>query len=212
MTINIITPNGSGDSLVYTCSRTAIAAEVTGSEVSSGEGKLELKTTTGGSSTTQVSIAASGIATFTVPPAITAVQSMVQLHTSNGHGSSSSKIRRFTTTITNQGSDITYADSASLGGTFTINTNGVYAISYIDQWDAGQWFGLSLNSNQLTTDVTSITAAHRLGVVNSNAANVTEMVSNTVYIASGGVVRAHTNGNTSGSNTAFVNFTITRVG
>ena len=68
MTINIITPNGSGDSLVYTCPRTAIAAEVTGSEVSSGEGKLELKTTTGGSSTTQVSIAASGIATakFTV--------------------------------------------------------------------------------------------------------------------------------------------------
>lgn len=212
MTIKVTTPTNGGDSVEFGSGITPIAAEVTGSEVSSGEGKLELKTTTGGTSTTQVSIAASGIATFTVPPAITAVQSMVQLHTSNGHGSTNTKIRRFTTTITNQGSDITYADSASLGGTFTINTNGVYAISYIDQWDAGQWFGLSLNSNQLTTNNTSITAAHRLGVVNSGAANLATMVSNTVYIASGGVVRAHTNGNTSGSNTAFVNFTITRVG
>lgn len=153
-----------------------------------------------------------GAATFTVPPKVTAVQSMVQLHTSNGHGSTNTKIRRFSTVITNQGSDITYADSESLGGTFTINTNGVYAISYTDQWDAGQWFGLSLNSNQLTTDNTSITAAHRLGVVHSGGANETEMVSNTVYIAAGGVVRAHTNGNTSGSNTSFANFTITRVG
>ena len=60
MTINIITPNGSGDSLVYTCPRTAIAAEVTGSEVSSGEGKLELKTTTGGTSATKVTVLADG--------------------------------------------------------------------------------------------------------------------------------------------------------
>jgi hypothetical protein len=65
MTINIITPNGSGDSLVYTCPRTAIAAEVTGSEVSSGEGKLEFKTTTGGTSTTRLTIDEDGAATFT---------------------------------------------------------------------------------------------------------------------------------------------------
>jgi len=65
MTINIITPNGSGDSLVYTCPRTAIAAEVTGSEVSSGEGKLEFKTTTSGTSATKMTINGAGLATFT---------------------------------------------------------------------------------------------------------------------------------------------------
>ena len=67
MTINIITPNGSGDSLVYTCPRTAIAAEVTGSEVSSGEGKLEFKTTTGGTSATKMTIAANGTVTLAAP-------------------------------------------------------------------------------------------------------------------------------------------------
>ena len=67
MTINIITPNGSGDSLVYTCPRTAIAAEVTGSEVSSGEGKLEFKTTTGGTSATKMTIDGAGAVTLATP-------------------------------------------------------------------------------------------------------------------------------------------------
>jgi len=67
MTINIITPNGSGDSLVYTCPRTAIAAEVTGSEVSSGEGKLEFKTTTGGTSATKMTIDGAGAVTLAAP-------------------------------------------------------------------------------------------------------------------------------------------------
>jgi hypothetical protein len=67
MTINIITPNGSGDSLVYTCPRTAIAAEVTGSEVSSGEGKLEFKTTTSGTSATKMTIDGAGAVTLAAP-------------------------------------------------------------------------------------------------------------------------------------------------
>jgi hypothetical protein len=67
MTINIITPNGSGDSLVYTCPRTAIAAEVTGSEVSSGEGKLEFKTTTSGTSATKMTIDGAGAVTLATP-------------------------------------------------------------------------------------------------------------------------------------------------
>ena len=60
MTVKIITPNGGADSLDFGCARTAIVATVTGTEVSSGEGKLELKTTTGGTSATKVTIAADG--------------------------------------------------------------------------------------------------------------------------------------------------------
>ena len=67
MAIKITTPNGGGDALNFGCARTAIAATVTGTEVSSGEGKLEFKTTTGGTSTSQLSINAAGAATFTSP-------------------------------------------------------------------------------------------------------------------------------------------------
>lgn len=67
MAIKITTPTNGGDSVKFGSGVTAIAAEVKGSEVSSGEGKLELKTTTSGTSTTQLSIDAAGAATFTSP-------------------------------------------------------------------------------------------------------------------------------------------------
>ena len=65
MTIRITTANGGSDSLDFGCAQTAIVATVTGTEVSSGEGKLEFKTTTGGTSATKVTIDGAGLATFT---------------------------------------------------------------------------------------------------------------------------------------------------
>ena len=65
MTIKITTPNGGSDSLDFGCAQTAIVATVTGTEVSSGEGKLEFKTTTGGTSATKATILANGNTTFT---------------------------------------------------------------------------------------------------------------------------------------------------
>ena len=60
MTIKITAANGGSDSLDFGCAQTAIVATVTGTEVSSGEGKLELKTTTGGTSATKATILANG--------------------------------------------------------------------------------------------------------------------------------------------------------
>ena len=60
MAIKITTPTNGGDSVKFGSGVTAIAAEVTGSEVSSGEGKLEFKTTTGGTSATKATILANG--------------------------------------------------------------------------------------------------------------------------------------------------------
>jgi hypothetical protein len=60
MTIKITTPNGGSDSLDFGCAQTAIVATVTGTEVSSGEGKLELKTTTSGTSTARLTIDPNG--------------------------------------------------------------------------------------------------------------------------------------------------------
>ena len=65
MTIKVTTPTNGGDSVEFGSGITPIAAEVTGSEVSSGEGKLEFKTTTGGTSAAKMTIDGAGLATFT---------------------------------------------------------------------------------------------------------------------------------------------------
>jgi len=147
--------------------------------------------------------------TFTATPVVTTAQSMIFLSLDNGYGATNTVIRRFTNTITSQGADITYADSATLGASFTINTNGVYAISYSDNLTASGEIGISLNSNQLTTSIASITAANRLAEATVPSANATASVSWIGYLASGSVIRAHTAGTAAGSVAS--EFTITRV-
>lgn len=136
--------------------------------------------------------------------------SMVRLNTANGYGSTNTKIRRFTNTVTNTGSDITYADSAANGASFTINTPGVYAISYSDIFNAQAANGISLNSSQLTTAIQSITVADRLCVADTGGSSFSATVATTIYLSAGAVVRAHTNG-AADSVPALAQFTITRV-
>jgi len=185
----------------------------TGVNIASGDdGTLTLKTgATAGAQVNALSFAADGTPTFLKVPANTAVQSMVRVNTANGYGSTNTKIRRFTNTVTNQGTDITYADSATLGATFTINTNGVYAISYNDQFGASTWLGLTLNSTQLTTNLLSVTTADILAAVAATSLNSAVFVGVTVYLAAGAVVRAHTQGDGTGTNPNICQFTITRV-
>ena len=145
-------------------------------------------------------------AIFTATPDTTTPQSMVRLNTSNGYGSTNTLIRRFTNIVTNQGSDITYADSATLGGSFTINTNGVYAVSHTD---AGVTYaGLSLNTTQPTTAIAALTTPSQclgIGVLASYGG-----CSWTGYLPSGSVVRAHHNAANAGGTTS-VQFTIVRI-
>lgn len=152
--------------------------------------------------------AVNGISGLTVLP-----YSMVRLNTGNGHGSTSTKIRRFTTTVQSIGSDITYADSSTLGATFTINRAGVYSISFTDRCSAVPTIlGVSKNSTQLTTNIDTITAADRIAVQNSQASNTMSGVSVTVVLASGDVIRAHTQGQASSSTAVDETlFTITQV-
>lgn len=117
--------------------------------------------------------------------------SMVRVTTANGSGSSATAIRRFLTTIVNQGGDITYADSATAGASFTINAAGVYAISYADAFSVSGYTGLSLDSNQLSTSFDSITQAHKLIMCDTQAAASTSAASWTGYLPAGSVVRPH---------------------
>ena len=190
-----------GDSITATQNFTLTSA--------AADGTMKLARGNSGSTTQDIiTVAADGNVQLTK----TASQSMVRVNTANGYGSTNTKIRRFTTTVTNQGTDITYTDSATLGASFTINTNGVYAISYSDCFNVVSQGGLSLNTTVPTTGVASIPVAEVLqGAIGTNTTNSVMSTSWTGYLVAGGIVRAHTGGDAVGSTPTFVQFTITRV-
>lgn len=134
-----------------------------------------------------------GVKTFSSRP-IFPMQSMVRLHTPNGYGSTNTAIRRYTTVAVNQGSDIAYADSATLGASFTINTAGVYSMYIMDQSTVSMFAGISQNSTQLTTGIISITAADRLAEASNYGVGNPAAISVTAYLAAGTVIRPHCGG------------------
>lgn len=136
--------------------------------------------------------------------------SMVRLNTTNGYGSTNTKIRRFTNVVTNQGSDITYADSAALGASFTINANGVYAITYVDVFSSAADCGLSLNTTTPTTSISAISATESLSESTGASANFAVQCGWTGYLPQGSIVRPHTSGVSTGTSHPQT-FTITRV-
>lgn len=140
-------------------------------------------------------------------------KSMVRVNTANGYGSTNTRIRRFSGVVTNQGSDITYADSAANGASFTINTSGVYAISYTEgvTTTGGEYFCASLNSANLTTNAPSIPSAEVLCGTDIPASGYSACASGSFYLTAGSVVRPHTAGGTGTAQNNRTLFTITRV-
>jgi len=137
----------------------------------------------------------------------------VVVTTGNGHGSTNTKIRRFTTTLSSSGTAITYADSVTLGASFTINSPGLYQISYSDNYSASiQAHGVSLNSAQLTTGITTITAANRLAETYSIGAGISNSLTITARLATGDVIRPHTVGLQNGASVDDTYFSIRKVG
>lgn len=136
--------------------------------------------------------------------------SMVRLNTANGYGSTNTKIRRFSNVVTNQGSDITYADSATLGASFTINVSGVYSISYTDKYTSIAELGISLNTATPTSNLSSCAISEILAYALSDGSTFTGHCSTSVYLPAGSVVRPHNSGVASSGALQF--FTITRVG
>lgn len=136
----------------------------------------------------------------------------VTVTTGNGYGSTNNKIRRYTTTQTNTGTAITYADSAANGASFTINEPGIYEIFTVDiRGGAASVFGASVNSSQLTTDISSITAANRI-CYSSIANGTTAAVSRTMRFSAGDVVRPHGDGACDSVSASDSVFSIIKVG
>jgi hypothetical protein len=202
-----------------------IAAVTTsgGGIVMSGDSSGNLSLLSG--ATTVVAVTSTGVAvtgtlaatgavsgtTGTFTGAVVTPLSYVRLNTANGYGSTNTKIRRFTNIVNNVGADITYADSATLGATFTINTNGVYSVSYCEQYTASAQVGISINSTQLTTNVNNISTTDILSAATTSAANNGATAAATFYATATSVVRAHTQGTLGGADTATCQFTIARV-
>lgn len=126
-------------------------------------------------------------------------RSEVYLHTSNGYGSTATKIRRFTTAVRNTGTAITYADSATNGATFTINEDGLYSISYVENFNTDGSFGISLNNSGTTTNIDSITVADRVVQGRTPGTGKAANCCITLYLQAGDVLRPHTNGDAAGT-------------
>ena len=152
-----------------------------------------------------------GVKTFGSQPVVP-MQSMVRVNTANGYGSTNTMIRRFLNTVVNQGSDITHTDSATLGGRFTINTSGVYAISYTPQPNAvNNTCGISLNTSAPTTAVHNIPIAERLALGQAYSSGAIFNVAWAGYLPAGSVIRAHDDAGNSFAAAMYL-FSISRIG
>lgn len=149
------------------------------------------------------------IITITAPPQIEYENSKIVVKSSPGLGSTNTKIRRFTTVETNTlTNDITYADTAASGASFTVVREGWYWIRYREERSAGTPVaGVSINSNQLTTNFgTGITFANRLAeCTTSSISNLVAECYVLALLVVGDVLRAHTGGvdTTAGDGTRF---------
>lgn len=138
------------------------------------------------------------------------VKSMIHVETPNGFGSTNTAIRIFTNVIDNIGTAITRATSAADGDSYTINEDGVYSVSYTDRRSsATSFFGISKNSNQLTTAFESITSAHKL-IGTDAGASVFANTGCSVFLSRGDVIRPHGNLNQDAAD-ANARFIITQV-
>jgi len=140
------------------------------------------------------------------------IRSYIIADTPTTHGTTGTKIRRWTN-VSSVGSAITYTASAVNGDSFTINEDGLYSMVWYDNYSGGgPIFGFSVNSNQLSTNYASITAAHR-----TIAARVAFSGSDgaatlpTWKLVVGDVVRCHDDG-TFDSTNALHKFIISKIG
>lgn len=117
------------------------------------------------------------------------------LNDTNGHGSTNTKIRRFSTTLESSGAGIfEYADSATDGMAITVLKAGIFSIHYTDVFNTAGHFGLSKNSSSLTTNVYDLTAAERLNLSITQQNGRGMGISWEGPLEVGDVIRAHTSG------------------
>lgn len=135
------------------------------------------------------------------------------LNTSNGSGSTATRIRRFSAVNQNQSNNLfTYADSAANGASVTFLKRCLINISYSDSVASnGLIFGVSRNASSLTTNIDALSASEVLGC-GLNIQTVPRdlgAMSATAIVEIGDVIRPHHEGSFTGTGNANVKFNLT---
>ena len=140
------------------------------------------------------------------------VDSSLQLNTANGYGSTNVCIRLFANIAEQRGSyatDYTVSNSATLGSSITINTSDWYTLSYSESVSGFQYFGISINSSQLSTQLLNINLADRLTGGACENTGGGGFCGGRFYLPAGSVIRPHSNA-VGGGTTAFCQLRISR--
>lgn len=146
-----------------------------------------------------------------VLPQFSESDSSIRLDTANGYGSVGNKIRRFSNVRDNIGTDIEYIDSATDGASFVIKSDGVYNISYTDEFNVASSLGITKNVSSLTTSIQDLSIVEALSQTSTAGANFAGAASWQGTLQKGDVIRAHTQGIPTGS-IGRTQFTISKVG
>lgn len=128
----------------------------------------------------------------------------------NGYGSTAVTIRRFTSVQSTQGAGVTYQDSATAGGSFTINDPGVYAVNYQDNKSGSPFvIGVSKNASSLTASITTLAASQLFGGwLQITTTGIGGVVSCVGICAAGDIIRAQTDSGPNDTGTNAVSFRI----
>jgi hypothetical protein len=142
---------------------------------------------------------------------------MVVLSTPSGHGATNTKIRNFTVKVSpiagtteNCFSNVTYNDSTN-GSSVTFGEDGNYCIHYAGDFKVAgaASFGISVDSNQLTTGIFSISTSNFLSAVTTTANQESE-ASWCQFFRTGQVTRPHTAGSVDATQ-AYTKFSVIKV-
>lgn len=136
--------------------------------------------------------------------------SRIILDTGNGVGSINTTVRRYVNVRENfGGADLTYSDSASLGGSITVNTTGLYFLMLTDTQDTTQT-GFMITKNSLVTDSSNPNASIVMASADSTA-TLFVSGSGVRFLTAGDVLRVTTNAPTGNSTRAQVQFAVQKI-
>jgi hypothetical protein len=145
------------------------------------------------------------------------ITSQLRLNTYAGYGSTDTKIVRFTNVVENIGNmfsenHVSGYSSNTKGLEITINRSGIYVIAFThgSAVNTACVPGLSLNSSQLTTSISSATISTILSAgytLSPSGSYSNSQINSSVYLKKGDIIRPHTDGSIPG-NTTLVFFTI----
>ena len=152
------------------------------------------------------------VAINNIEPQYEDIDSMVQVSGQADHGSGNF-IERFSKVESVRGDDIEYVDDAVVGASFIVKKTGFYAISYTSHKATDSDNGISVNSDELSTNIASLNNTRsRLALVSQSSAERQGFCSWAGVLNEGDVVRAHGDGASPGSNPQRASFTIARMG